>query len=510
MILTTISLDEIKFSPSSTFYKLLKPYHKSVYESQERIVLENFGEISKELLHNVVQILQQLDISPFFITVKTNQPGTQDFFQALAEPIRVESVQGSPKLPLGSTRPMFNVNGKMCAHAWSGFHVDTDGRLRVCCEFGDWIKDDQGQPLNIRSHSVNEIVDSNYMIKLRQQFRSGITPAACSKCEFYEKHHGTSKRSLSRFKLSNLYNQIDWEDDHVADRDLFIGGHLGNTCNLKCRICNEKFSSQIAVEKIKSDRGINDQGLMLKEDLVERNWKLTDPYFWQRLRELGSRACNFEFLGGEPLLLQENLDFMEHLVESGHSENCIFEFITNGTQYPKIFDRINRFQRLTITVSIDDLGPRFEYQRKNSNWQMVQDNLARFVRTRDNNKDHMEIGVSVTVNIQNVLYLPQLISWLRSQNIDHYFINILFWPRYLSIDQLTPLAKQLVLDRLATADLLPEDMAKLQPLIEAVKSSPTGDGHEFRRYMQDLDALRKENFADHHKEIAIAMGFVLE
>lgn len=511
MILTTISLDEIKHSSSSTFYRLLSPYYKPVYEPDDRIVIENFSEISDDFLVHVSNCIEILDISSFFITVRTDQPRTQQFFQDLKEPIRVEFGPGMPAPTVGNTQPIFNNDGKMCPHAWTGMHIHTDGKVKVCCVQSGFIKDDQGQSFDIKQHDFDEIINSASMIEMRQQFRSGVTPSACHRCEHYEKNDGVSKRSLSKFKLSNLFYEIDWEDDIVdKDKNLYIGGHLGNTCNLKCRICNERCSSQIAVEKIRLKQTVNIDGVAIKEDMVSRNWKLSNPTFWEKLRKLGSRARNFEFLGGEPLLLQDNLDFMQHLVDSGQSENCIFEFVTNGTQYPKIFDRANKFHRLTISISIDDIGPRFEYQRKNSDWETVRENIAKFVATRDANKNKMEIGVSITVNIQNILYLPELILWLKAQKVDHYFINYLEDPKYLSIKHLTPQAKLLVLDRLQNCDLPAQDKEKLAPVITMITKAGHSDGADFCRYMRDLDAVRNENFAEHHKEIAEAMGYMLQ
>lgn len=510
MILTTISLDEIKNSPSSTFYKSISPFYKAVYEPDESIVLENFSEISLDFLSHVSRVITALDISPYFIRVRTNQLATQQFFQGLAEPISVEMTSGTPKSGISKVIPIFNDKGIMCAHAWAGLHINPDGTVRLCCEYNGLIRDQQDQPFNIREHPIDHIINSEYMVQIRQYFRSGQTPVQCQKCETYENNHGTSKRSLTPFKLSNIYHDIDWEADHVHDTNLFIGGHLGNICNLKCRICNEKYSSQIAIEKIQHGQLHNKTGQLIKEDMIQRNWKASDPFFWQRLKNLDRRARNFEFLGGEPLLLSKNLEFMQHLLDTGHSKDCIFEFVTNGTQYPDVFDRANEFKRLTITVSIDDIGPRFEYQRKNADWNLVSSNLAKFVAARDRSQGSMEIGISITVNIQNVLYLPEVIRWIKEQRVDHYYVNVLMSPGHFCIQNLTAEAKKLVLDRLKNAKLASEDMEKIQSVIRLIEKSSGSDGKIFAQEMQNVDLIRKENFSEHHKDIANAMGYVLQ
>jgi hypothetical protein len=506
MVLTTISLDHIKTSASSKFYNLIKPYWRKSYKEEERICIENFSEISNSLLQHVSQVIADLDISPYFISVITNQPTTQQFFQNLAKPIRVEFKEGVPTACKDNSQPIYNANESLCAHVWSGFHGNPDGTVRVCCEYKDLITDESNIAFNIKKHTVGEIVNSAYMQRLRQQFRTNGMPDNCNKCAMYEKNGGTSKRVLSKFKLTNLYHNIDWEKDVIEDKELFLGGHLGNLCNLKCRICSEQFSTQIAAEKIQFAENWNLVKQNIKQYLIEGNWKHSGDFFWPKIKDQDFVFSNFEILGGEPLMMQSNLDFMQYLIDTGHSKNCIFEFVTNGTHYPKIFDQADQFQRFWITLSIDDLGSRFEYQRKNAQWSQVSENLDRLVRQRSISRN-IDISINITVNIQNVCYLPQLITWLRHQQINNYFLNILGHPAELSIFNLTASAKKLTLDKLQKNNLDQVDLQKLQPLVAIIKQSNTSDGRDFVKYMKDLDHVRKERFPDHHPEIALAMGY---
>jgi organic radical activating enzyme len=506
MVLTTISLDHIKTSSSSKFYNLIKPYWRKSYKEEERICIENFSEISDSLLQHVSQVIADLDISPYFITVITNQPTTQQFFQNLAEPIRVEFKEGVPTACKDNSQPIYNTDESLCTHVWSGFHVNPDETVRVCCEYEDLITNESNTAFNIRKHTVGEIVNSAYMQRLRQQFRTNGMPDNCKKCAKYEKNGGTSKRVLSKFKLTNLYHNIDWEKDVIEDKELFLGGHLGNLCNLKCRICSEQFSTQIAAEKIQFADHWNLVKQNIKQYLIEGNWKHSGDFFWPKIKDQDFVFSNFEILGGEPLMMQSNLDFMQHLIDTGHSQNCIFEFVTNGTQYPKIFDQADRFKRFWITVSIDDIGPRFEYQRKNAQWSQVSNNIAQFLRQKDISRN-MDVSVSITVNIQNVYYLPELLAWLRSRQIHSYFINILQTPEELSIFNLTQSAKKLVLDRLLHNDLDQTDQNKLKSLVTIIQQADVSDGVKFVKYMKELDQVRQEKFPDHHQEIALAMGY---
>jgi hypothetical protein len=199
---------------------------------------------------------------------------------------------------------------------------------------------------------------------------------------------------------------------------------------------------------------------------------------------------------------------MQYLVDTGHSTNSIFEFITNGTQFPDIFDQASHFKRLTVTVSIDNTGDRFEFERSGAVWKDVEKNIDRFLKVKSTGQS-LKLGICITVNIQNVLYLPELIAWIRGKGIDHYFYNILSDPYQLSLNQLTPTAKKLVLERLINANLSPIDQQRLEYIINLVKLSRTSSGDEFCRFIRSKDQIRQESFLNTHKEIAEAMGYVL-
>jgi len=76
----------------------------------------------------------------------------------------------------------------------------------------------------------------------------------------------------------------------------------------------------------------------------------------------------------------------------------------------------------------------------------------------------------------------------------------------LSIRSLTPAAKNLVLQKLQNCNLSSEHRDRLQYVVNRIKLSQTSDGIEFCKEVAILDNLRKQNFAETHKEIAIAMG----
>jgi len=498
--IAVVWIEDLERQPSSTLYKKLIPHYKPVYNGEDRFIFYNFSPVQRSTLDHVVNVLQYIDISPYFVSVITNQSETQEYFESLVEPIRVvQQAQGNKHDTIETARPMFNNNNHMCAHAWSGIHVYPDGTTKPCCEFSGYLKDNNNQDFNIRQHTIKEIVNSKHMNSLREEFRQGKVPSGCAKCASIEQVGGVSKRQLTRFKLQNIWGHIDWESD--SDHNIgFVGGHLGNLCNLKCRICSEEFSSSIATEKL-ANNSEDYKNSPVYLTLINNNWKKYREIFFDQIKSI-PQLRNFEFLGGEPLMIKENLEFMQYLIDNNLSKDCIFEFVTNGTQYHDVFDRANQFHRLTITMSIDDIGQRFEYQRSGATWGQLQNNLKKFMSNTG-----LTMGVSITVNVQNVLYLPELIQWLLSQGIDDYAYNILQHPSWMCISRLTPQAKQLIINRLTNSGLPEIHQQRLNFVLGVVKNSfLKSDGQDFVKNIKLVDNIRGENFTLAHPEIADAMG----
>ena len=210
-----VFLEDLEYSPSSTFYKTLAPFQQTAYKDNYRFILCNAKPLQTTTLDHVADIIRYLDISPYFIEVYTNQESTADYFGALAEPIKVTLADIQRTSSVLDSVPLFNTNKKMCAHAWAGFHIWTDGTVGVCCDYAGLITDKNNIPYNINSHSVEEILSSDYMDNLRGQMRSGVDPVACNKCVNIECTGGESRRQLAPYRLENIWGQIDWESDAV-------------------------------------------------------------------------------------------------------------------------------------------------------------------------------------------------------------------------------------------------------------------------------------------------------
>jgi len=81
-------------------------------------------------------------------------------------------------------------------------------------------------------------------------------------------------------------------------------------------------------------------------------------------------------------------------------------------------------------------------------------------------------------------------------------------PDHMSIQQMTPAAKNLVLEKLKSVSWNSAFFqTEINNVIKFIENGTGSDGKKFLMKMQQTDQYRKQNFKDTHIEIARAMGY---
>jgi MoaA/NifB/PqqE/SkfB family radical SAM enzyme len=347
------------------------------------------------------------------------------------------------------------------------------------------------------------------MQNLRQQFRNGEKPATCSDCWKEEAIGKSSKRLNSQIRLKELYPLVDWQND-TPDQLWFVDLKLGNICNLKCRICGSWSSSSWATEEMNYlPEGADKKKHVAYTWLKQGAWPRKTTTFWDNMRELLPNIRYFEFTGGEPWMIQEHFDLLQFAVDTGHSKHIDIHYNTNGTQDPiPHLELWSNFKRVDIAFSIDNVKDRFEYERYGAKWEEANRNIT-MTHTARNQYRNITTQLCFTINIQNVYYLDELLDWADTKGFDTVHFNMLHHPEFMSIQNMTPKARELVLNKLKSnfwrAD---KYLSEIDSVIKFIEAGSGSDGKTFLERMQRTDAYRKQNFMDTHPEIAKAMGYV--
>jgi MoaA/NifB/PqqE/SkfB family radical SAM enzyme len=400
------------------------------------------------------------------------------------------------------------LSDKICILPWISIETSPVGTARPCCLAKDEITyiDEQGieQKYDLKQHTLEEIYHSRYMQLLRRDFLYGNKPETCSRCWDEEAAGRTSKRINSKIRLKDYADQIDFNDLN-PDKLWFIDLKLGNICNLKCRICGSWSSSKWAKEEIDYVPELeNRKEHLAYKFLTDGAWPRENPQFWDNLRTLLPNIKYFEFTGGEPFLIEQHFELLRFAVDNNYSKNIEIHYNTNGTVLPDDYRLWQHFKHVEVAFSIDNIGKRFEYERYGAKWEEVERNLWQFAELRN---AKFSTQLCLTVNVQNVYYLPEICRWIEDQIFDHVYFNMLHDPWHMCISRMTLAAQELVINRLEGYEFHPKHRAEIMRIVQFIKNGSGSDGQEFLRKMQTTDQYREQNFLDTHKEIAIAMGY---
>jgi MoaA/NifB/PqqE/SkfB family radical SAM enzyme len=390
---------------------------------------------------------------------------------------------------------------------WVSIEASPMGTTRPCCLAQEEIKDEHGNKIDLRRSTLQDAYKSGYMQDLRRQFRAGGKPATCKMCWEEEEAGRTSKRINSRVRLKELYDQVDWEND-TPDQLWFIDLKLGNICNLKCRICGSWSSSKWAAEEMDYMRTGDKKTHIAYTWLKAGKWPEESPDFWENLKSLLPNIKYFEFTGGEPWLIQEHWDLLEFAVKEGYGKNIDIHYNTNATQPPtRLVPLLSKLGRVDIAFSIDNVGNRFEYERFGADWGQA-NKIIDATHGLQMMYKNITTQLCFTINIQNVYYLDELLGWANTKGFGSVYFNMLHSPNHMSIQYMTPMARELVLNKLKTTFWTTSKYQKeIDSVIKFIENGMGSDGKDFLHRMQETDAYRRQNFAETHSEIAKVMGY---
>jgi len=221
--------------------------------------------------------------------------------------------------------------------------------------------------------------------------------------------------------------------DYYADRDLalieqdaidqgfrpkIVKLTTSNLCNSTCITCNASCSSAWA-----------------KLEKYPVNYLVMD------LPSLDlSEIIQLSFVGGEPLLEKKNFVILEQLIELGNF-NCFISIVTNGSidLTPGQIDILSKFKNLNICLSIDGIGPQFEYLRYPLKWSKLEHNLKQF------KKIARHVSVSCMISNLNIFYYDQMIAYFDANQLE-YLCKQITAPTYFSPGNLSTDFQQQVLD----------------------------------------------------------------
>lgn len=275
------------------------------------------------------------------------------------------------------------MNNYFCVLPFYGYEFNPDGGTHCC------------------------LLPKNYDIEsIRKDILSGHRSEACGACWRLEDAGLISDRKLKNSALDYYWNRdIRYIEEEVRSgkfSPILVKNITSNTCNATCVTCSSGASSAWAVLEKKINM-IPSPSYSMTKELIDKNLNFKE-------------LVGLNFIGGEPLYEKLNFYILEKLLECGNTK-CFIAITTNGSVAlsEKNKDLIKQFKNLNFNISIDGVGPVFEYLRFPLKWNSLLENLEFFRTITDN------ISTSYTTSNLNVLYYLETTAWFNQQKLLYYF-----------------------------------------------------------------------------------------
>jgi sulfatase maturation enzyme AslB (radical SAM superfamily) len=228
--------------------------------------------------------------------------------------------------------------------------------------------------------TLEEMEKSKWLSDTQELMQNNNWPKECVRCKETEEQHNTSIR-LNAQKFDKLQKQ---------DNYLTIGGVLDNICNSACLTCNEHHSTLIG-------------GLASKTYTVVDN----SSAFWSLPLD---RVVHLDISGGEPSHSKNYKYILANLPPSIRSvrlnTNC-------STVLEELWDLCKRGVQVTVTVSLDGIGPVHDLVRWPVKWDKFYANLQYYMIMP------VKLNTWTTVSALNVDDLPNILKFVEEHKLEH-------------------------------------------------------------------------------------------
>lgn len=322
----------------------------------------------------------------------------------------------------------------LCCYPFMQVLITANGKYRPCCKYTDYLTD-KGELLDVRTHTAGEAWNADSMQRLRDKMRQGERDSGCAEC-WKEEAAGIRSMRYDSYQYPVTRRQLE-----QTEAPLRVEINASNVCNLKCRIC----SSWASTKWIAEEQALYGYAEQKHINLTPENLEVIRGWL-PHLKEIG-------LFGGEPLLSEENLDLLRYCVSSGHARHLTLLLNTNTTVYTdEIAALFRNFKKVYLNFSVDDIGDRFEYERKGAKWTDSVAVIRKFLEHGGvNRRSRIVCKVNLTVSNLNVYYLPEFFEYFNAYfpGMPVYF-NLLYNPAAYSIRNLPGPVKAQIAERLGS------------------------------------------------------------
>lgn len=388
-----------------------------------------------------------------------------------------------------------------CPLLWNHLNTHPDGGVSFCCI--SKYDDNKNRPVtdgkiyNLNNDSIHDIMNSGSYKRARIQMLNGEMPDACMRC-YNEEAAGVSSRREYKLRVLNLTENdaraITNEDGSLDNVPLeFVELRLGNTCNLQCRTCDSSSSSKWRREYEELDKVLS---FNLHNNFVTPveayDW-VDDDEFWNDLTSYFNTLERFSINGGEPTLIKKQFRFLQRLLEMNRTDFFLRYNINVTNLDETMIDIWRKFDRVQLSLSIDDIGKRNEYIRWPTKWDTVIKNLDRL------SQEKFELNITHTISFMNYYSVPEYYKFFKDNYPSITIIpNFVEKPYYLSPLVLPIELRQRTNEMIHT--IFPDDEYTASRFINVYSGQQSPLWNQAVEFTQKRDAQQGINISDYLPE----------
>jgi len=287
-----------------------------------------------------------------------------------------------------------------------------------------------------------EIWHNSAWQKFREQHRNNKQPAGCRSCWETEKNGVLSTRQTALKEYS-----VDYDNPNIQEVEI----RFGNLCNLQCRHCSPKYSSQW-MKQIKQNKNLLEE--MKKFDDSSTKLSITElpDNIIEEFKTIAPTLKRIKITGGEPLMHPKHKDLLQSL--RGHEHNIWLEYNTNLHIIDDVIDYWKKFKKVTCRVSVDADEKTFSYVRTNGDYNKLKNNwfaIESAMQDRIENRT-LDLHATCTVNVLNVFNIPKIMQEFTDLG-SRFHVSFVQYPKMMNIKNLPEWQKQQLVNKLSKIDL---------------------------------------------------------
>jgi len=388
-------------------------------------------------------------------------------------------------------------NEAFCIYPWTHIHAYPDSTVHLCC------MSDMDMPLGtLKEATLENIWHGEKMQSIRQDMLAGKKLKECSKCYEQDRNGFMSGRVSANKHFGHHIKKASTIDPEF--KVIYWDVRFSNLCNFRCRTCGPLFSSNWYqdYEKLHGSRPDHSKVIHCGDTKdFYREAKRHMPYVEQ-----------IYFAGGEPLMMVEHWKIIEELIRLERFDvKLIYNTNFSELKFKKqdVLEMWKLFKSVSIGASLDGMGPRAEYIRKETVWDQTERNRERMLEICPN----VDFYVSCTLSILNSFHMPDFHrDWIDKGliNAQDFNINILMNPPHYRIDNLPNNLKEKLVAKYKEHVEYIRPLDGLQRATNGYESAinfinqPANEQllQDFLKLTAQVDAIRDENFKETFPELS--------